>query len=69
MDAFFKLGYDPVLVNFMFATLVRGPEQRMSEDLIRSGSEAMLFSDGYGHLPLEFSVMSHAGDRFGRTTN
>jgi hypothetical protein len=29
----------------------------------------MLFSDGYGHLPLEFSVMSHAGDRFGRTTN
>jgi hypothetical protein len=69
MDAFAKLDYDPVLATFMFNTLVRGPEQRMSEGLIRSGTEAMLFSDGHGHLPLEFCVMAHAGDKFGRYTN
>lgn len=69
MDAIVKNEYDPVLANFMLATLVRGPEQRMSENIIRSGVEAMLFSDGDGHLPLEFSLMAHAGDRYGRSTN
>ena len=71
MSVFAKLDYDPDLVNFMFKTLVRGPEQRMSAALINSGSvaEAMLFSDGKGNLPLEFTVVVHAGDKFGRSTN